>query len=220
MKAKLRIYPIIKTILNPLLNDDAKFFLKTWYYGQKSKKLFKSLKYYCLFIGTGRSGHSLIASLIDAHPNAIISNELNVLKYFIKGFGKNQLFSMILENSRRQSEKGRSWTGYSYSVESQMQGSFTKLFVIGDKKGGISTELLRGNFDLLVKISKRWNLELKLIHVIRNPYDIHNKIVSVFEDQSLIKKKVGMAEEHVKNFPSWEEIVDTLVDMEQRISNS
>lgn len=53
-----------------------------------------------------------------------------------------------------------------------------------------------------------------------DPDDIHDKMVSVFEDQSLIMKKVGIAEEYVKNFPSWEEIIDTLVDMDQRISNS
>jgi len=199
MKAKLRIYPIIKTILNPLLNDETKFFLKTWYYGQKKRKLFKDLKTYCMFIGSGRSGHSLIASLIDSHPNAIISNELNVLKYFIKGFGKNQLFSMILENSRRQSEKGRSWTGYSYSVENQTQGSFTKLLVIGDKKGGISTELLEKNSGLLREIIKRWNLELKLIHVIRNPYDV---ISTMARGGQLKNKSVDLAtlEENIDRF--------------------
>jgi len=169
---KQRIHNIIKRIFNPLLIDETKHYLKTWIQGQRERRLFKGVNTYCMFIGSGRTGHTLIASLIDAHPNAIISIELNILKYIQKGYRKNQLFSMILRNSRVHEIEGKTWTGYSYAVKNQMQGTFTTLNVIGDKMGGISTEILMKKPDLLSKIIRKWNISLKFIHVIRNPYDV------------------------------------------------
>jgi hypothetical protein len=40
-----------------------------------------------MFIGYLRSGHSLIASLLDAHPNAIATHELDALKFVGARFG-------------------------------------------------------------------------------------------------------------------------------------
>ncbi|PSP19753.1 MAG: sulfotransferase family protein [Cyanobacteria bacterium SW_5_48_44] len=43
----------------------------------KDKKTFQNVDKYCMFIGYPRSGHSLVGSLLDAHPNIIIAHELN-----------------------------------------------------------------------------------------------------------------------------------------------
>jgi hypothetical protein len=40
-----------------------------------------------MFIGYLRSGHSLIASLLDAHPNPIATHELDALKFVGARFG-------------------------------------------------------------------------------------------------------------------------------------
>ena len=42
-----------------------------------------------MFIGYPRSGHSLIGSLLDVHPNAIVAHELDALKFVGAGFGKH-----------------------------------------------------------------------------------------------------------------------------------
>ena len=63
-----------------------------WLYlvsGAKSvveKKLFVDVQTYCLFIGHGRSGHSILGALLDAHPNIILPDEVDVLKYLQAGF--------------------------------------------------------------------------------------------------------------------------------------
>lgn len=192
MSTKLRIYNTVKNIINPFFNDETKFFLKTWIQSNKDKSLFKEVQIYCMFIGSGRTGHSLVASLIDAHPNGIISNELNTLKFVLKGYGKNQIYSMIIQNSKMHAEKGRMWTGYSYFVENQMQGGFTKLKVIGDKKGGISTEIIMEESKILMQIIKKWKIQIKFIHVIRNPFDVISSMArggqlkNVNVDQSLL----------------------------------
>ncbi|MFX0095289.1 MAG: hypothetical protein ACFFBD_26380, partial [Candidatus Hodarchaeota archaeon] len=46
----------------------------------KYRKYFKDLRTFILFIGSSRSGSSLVGALLDAHPNVIIAQERNVLK--------------------------------------------------------------------------------------------------------------------------------------------
>ncbi|MHA1224007.1 MAG: sulfotransferase family protein [Candidatus Heimdallarchaeaceae archaeon] len=132
---------------------------------------FKNIEKYVMFIGYPRSGHSIFGSLLDAHPNIIISHEQNVLFYLKYHFSKNQLFSLILKNSRDFTKHGRKWEEYVYSVPNQWQGKFTQLKAIGDKKGGISSVMLQDNPFLIEKLQKRIRKKIYFIHVIRNPFD-------------------------------------------------
>lgn len=124
-----------------------------------------------MFVGHGRSGHSLVGSLLDAHPDAVISHELDALKYIQAGFSRNQLFDLILENSREFSSSGRKWTGYSYEVQDQWQGRYQRLNVIGDKRGGGSTKRLAKDPRLLIKLKDAIGINVRVINVLRNPYD-------------------------------------------------
>jgi len=132
---------------------------------------FASVDTYCMFIGYPRSGHSMVGSLMDAHPDMVISNELDALRYIELGFDRDQIFYLILENTRQYAEAGRSQTGYSYTVPNQHQGTFRELKVIGDKKGGSSTFHLRRDPTLLDRLGKVVGKPVKFIHVTRNPYD-------------------------------------------------
>ena len=38
------------------------------------------VKAFVFFIGIGRSGHSIIANILDSHPHMVVSNELNLFK--------------------------------------------------------------------------------------------------------------------------------------------
>ncbi len=139
--------------------------------GWKNFRLFGGIQTYIMFIGYPRSGHSLIGALLDAHPNIIVAHEQNALQYFRLGFSRLQIFSLLISNSVRQARTGRMSTGYSCAVPHQFQGSYTKLKVIGDKKGGISANLLKENPDLFKIMEKRLGLPIKYIHVYRNPFD-------------------------------------------------
>ncbi|MGO9613382.1 MAG: sulfotransferase family protein [Dissulfurispiraceae bacterium] len=125
-----------------------------------------------MFIGYARSGHTLVGALIDAHPNAMISNELNALRYVRAGFNKWQIYSMILKKSEKFArKKGRAGPDYTYFVPNQWHGRYSRLIVIGDKKGDDSASSLATSDKLLEKLQKTINSEIKFIHVIRNPYD-------------------------------------------------
>ena len=146
-------------------------YLASYYKGRENRRLFEGIETYCMFIGYPRSGHSLIGSLLDAHPNAIIAHELDALKFFKAGFGKHQLYQLLLDNSRRFARRGRGWTGYAYEVPHQWQGRFDELRVIGDKKGGRSTIRLAEDPELLHRLQKALATEIKFVHAVRNPYD-------------------------------------------------
>lgn len=137
----------------------------------KYGKIFDDMKTYCMFIGYPRSGHSLISSLIDAHPNAAIAHRLNAIKYVHAGYTQKELFHLSLRNSQRFAKTGRTLTGYQYQVPHQWQGDFQELQVIGDQEGKGTTQWLAQHPDLLPRLMTWQAVRVKFIHVIRNPYD-------------------------------------------------
>lgn len=149
---------------------------------------FDSVTTYCMFIGYPRSSHSLMGSLIDAHPNAIIAHEQDVLKYIKYGFTKEELFPLLLRNSEEFTAGGRTWTGYSYAVEGQYQGRYETLKVIGDKRGANSARRFQRKPELLEKLKTRIGMPIKMIHVIRNPYD--NISTMAFRNNASQKERV------------------------------
>lgn len=135
------------------------------------RKAFRTVKTYCQFVGYPRSGHTLVYALLNAHPEVVLANELGLLQWMPWGFRRGQLLSMILRADRRFTAQGSRFQGYDYVVPNQWQGRFRSLTVIGDKDGGRDTTRLAKNPALLETLERRLGLPVRLIHVIRNPYD-------------------------------------------------
>lgn len=141
-----------------------------------SNIFFKERKYrelinYCMFIGYPRSGHTLYGALLDAHPDCVISHELNVLQLMINNSSRNQIFKAILDNSGEYAKSGRRNEGYKYEVKDQWQGKFNNLRVIGDKQGGRTSRMLAENPVLLDQFAGLVKTKIKILHVYRNPFD-------------------------------------------------
>jgi hypothetical protein len=147
-------------------------YVVSFFGGLANKTSFDQVNTFCLFIGYPRSGHTLIGSLLDAHPNVILGDELNPLKFIEAGFRERQIFHLLLRNSRRRAAAGRRRSGYSYYVPGQWQGRFEKLRMIGDKMGHGTVSRLRSNPPLLDSVKKMFSVNIKFVHVIRNPYDV------------------------------------------------
>lgn len=150
-------------------------FVKSSYYSWQNRKYwqdFNRVDSYCTFIGCGRTGHSLIGSLIDAHPDMVMSDELNVMTLIEKGFSKQQIYSLIIEESKIQAKNGREVTNYSYQVPNQWQGELRNLKIIGDKFSTTTTAILQQKPYLLSLLSRKLGTQIKFIHVTRNPYDV------------------------------------------------
>lgn len=133
---------------------------------------FSNVRNYCFFLGYSRSGHSLIGALLDAHPSIALAHELNVLDLIQKNYTYRQILYLIGRNARMHARRGRNWEGYSYRVPGQFQGERRNLLVIGDKKGGTSANLLVRHPELLSKLKKTIPLPIKVVHVVRNPFDM------------------------------------------------
>ena len=142
---------------------------------------------FVLFIGYPRSGHSIIGTMIDSHPNIIIANEFPLMASLLtpasrNGVTKLGLFNALYLNSRaemvygKRGKYGLERKGYLLNTNSSYQGKFSKLKVIGDKKGGQATKEYHRNPDR-VRDAFKWlqtevGVPICVLHVVRNPYDM------------------------------------------------
>lgn len=145
--------------------------LKTRVQSAFYSRTISDIEKHCLFVGYPRSGHTLVASLLDAHPNIIISSGVDPLQYLERGFGHRQLFYMYFCQSRRFARTERKSGGYSYVVPNQWHGRFSALKVVGDKSGDLITDRLLHHPTQLDSLLRFPEVEHKFLHVIRNPYD-------------------------------------------------
>ena len=126
---------------------------------------------FCFFVGYARSGSTLIGALLNAHPEIVVANELDVLRQVESGLRRNQIFSLLLEREREFAALGYQWTGYDYAVAGQYQGRYVRLRVIGDKRAGKTTHRLGADPELLELVRQTVGVPIRVIHVVRNPFD-------------------------------------------------
>lgn len=126
---------------------------------------------FIVFVGYPRSGHSLVGALLDAHPEIAVAHELDVLNLRAGGFDRAQIVTLALENSARLARIGRQWGGYDYHVPGGWQGRWTRLRLVGDKRGGETSRRLWEQPEILDRFERFIGLPLRVIHVVRDPAD-------------------------------------------------
>jgi Sulfotransferase family len=137
----------------------------------------RDVRTYLLFIGHGRSGHSIVGSLLDAHPEAIVSDELDAARFIDRGFTRDQVLALSVARSARQAagerrKAGRGGRTYSYLVPGWSNGRFSRLRVVGDTRAGGTVHRFAGDPELIERIDARMRgLTVRYVHVVRNPYD-------------------------------------------------
>jgi hypothetical protein len=136
------------------------------------------IRTFCLFVGYGRSGHSAVASLIDAHPHAVIAHEFHAVRHFFRGVPRDVLFQQIVECAQEQARLGRhspkaGGGSYSQRVEGQRKETLGDVTVIGDKKGaGTCWQLARRGVHRIEDFKGYIGVPVKILHVVRNPFDV------------------------------------------------
>ena len=153
---------------------------------------FEHVKTFLFFLGHQRSGHSIVGSILDAHPHIILAHEGKVFLKLNEDMSsetpqyndKFQVFNELWRNSfhssvsglRTEDEKAHR-KGYTLSIDGLYQGTYVPpIEVIGDKNGGQTTlffiaEPLRWEQVWFKLKSMIGNIPIKVLHVIRNPYD-------------------------------------------------
>ncbi len=156
----------------PVRNHDVtRLYKTTWWRGLRDWRIYRHIENYCMFLGYPRSGHSLVGALMDAHPNIAIANEADALGHMAAGFRRHQLYALLMMRAAEFAASGCQGRGYTYAVPNQWQGKVEKLKAIGDKKGGLATQWLTQRPELLAQLRAEVRVPLKLIHVVRNPFD-------------------------------------------------
>lgn len=130
-----------------------------------------TIRYFGLFIGYPRSGHTLVAALLDAHDHMTFANGLDAAQYLVHGFSAREVAVLMIWNSLRFTRHGRRSNGYDYTVPAGWHGGWNELQVVGDKSGDLLSDHLRRNPDLLSIVMAKLAARARFVHVVRNPYD-------------------------------------------------
>lgn len=150
-----------------------------------SKEEVEGVQKFVFFVGYPRSGHSIIASMMDAHPQMILAHEYNLFrewdKVLQKDYRREFLYNALYRNSVANALSG--WRsnastikGYTLGLDYKWQGRFSKLKVIGDKSGAVTSQMFSkdaGRFlEMVDELKETVGVGVRVIHVVRNPYDM------------------------------------------------
>ncbi|XP_078342171.1 uncharacterized protein LOC144628003 isoform X2 [Oculina patagonica] len=142
-----------------------------------------------LFVGYSRSRHSLVSSLLDAHPHMIVADESYALRKWVSNpdwkttKSKYDFFDTMMGNSVRSSKHGRRSRDskgsaanlqiFGYSIPDQWQGAYDEYIqVIGDKTAWDTAVMLRlKGTDAIYEMEEKLGVKVKFLHVVRNPFD-------------------------------------------------
>lgn len=179
-----------------------------WLGSRRYRRDFDRIDCYCMFIGYPRSGHSLVAALLDAHPEAVCAAELGALKYLHAGYSKHQLFYLLMKNAQLQEISGQYTWGYQYRVTGQYQGAWKQPKVIGDKLGSGATMRLKARPWLLNRLRRVIGTDIRFIHIVRNPFDNIRSIAGMYS--------LGLDDSIGYYFS----LCDSILELKKRISGS
>jgi Sulfotransferase family len=132
---------------------------------------FEDLRHFALFIGYARSGHTLVGTMLNAHPEVVIAHERDAVGIVRHRFSRRQLYSLLLQRDQQFGTIGRSWSGYQYEIPGQYQGRFERLRVIGDKRARSAVLQFARDPKLLDRLRTRVGVPIRVLHVTRNPFD-------------------------------------------------
>ena len=173
---------------------------------------------FVFFLGWPRSGHSIIAAMMDAHPEVIIAQHFLLFRELPnksskqlltnsdsdKKFVKTMFFSELYHDSQYSTNHYRkdNVKGYNLSLDGHWQGTFNKLRVIGTREGGyISSRysenpvLLRMYYNILLN---KLGIPIQVLLVVRNPYDMIATSL-LYDASSVCKMRVCASKENPYN---------------------
>jgi hypothetical protein len=144
---------------------------------------FAEVEKFCLFVGYPRSGHSLVGAMLNAHRDAVIAHELNAPDWILAGCTREVLYSRILARAYWFNLRGNR-SNHEYQIPNQWQGRFARLEIVGDKRAGAVTRAIASHPDFLERVRALIGVPLRLVHVVRNPFD-NIAAISKWHDMSL-----------------------------------
>lgn len=152
-----------------------------------SPEIIASIKKFVYFVGYHRSGHSIIGSLLDAHPHIVVAHEYFISSHFPElnraassdQAWKQNLFNKLYRESLAdvRERQHHSLKGYSLAFDGLWQGRFNQsIEIIGDKSGGRATKDYMNDRDGFkrnyLRMKAAIGIPIYILHVLRNPFDM------------------------------------------------
>lgn len=142
-----------------------------------------SVQKFVFFTGYERSGHSFFGSILDAHPNIVLSTAFFLFRQLVQNgyqlHNVSELYNDIYHKSLIFSQRAATradYKGYTLDLPGLWQGKFETLVVIGDKSAARTTDMFSENLPLFVvkfqELRKLLSVPIVVIHIVRNPYDM------------------------------------------------
>lgn len=122
------------------------------------------------FVGDGRSGHTVVAAILDAHQHIRISEEQKWLSKWNTGAisSRDEVIAGVLACGMGKERKR-------YTIDGQAQLTYTPpLLVLGDKCGWSVVSMMRNltaSPCYYSRFGEFMGMPIKLIRTIRNPFD-------------------------------------------------
>ena len=196
------------------------------------KCVMDNIKTFVFFVGIGRSGHSIIGSLLDSHPHMVVAHESNLFFRLAHGqlsLTKPVIFNDLWKNTRDSildnglRAKSTNGKGYTLFIDDLYQGRYVDYIeVIGDKKGRGTTEILDRQPDKWLHIYntlKSHVTTMKGIHVIRNPYD-NIATLAFFEFDNVTKENFGDIKNSNKTFKFESHVITDVINAYFRLQRA
>ena len=161
---------------------------------------FQDVESFCLFVGYTRSGHSIVGTLLDAHPEAAIAHEQPLFSPSMRApttgsvqhRTRDLLFAKLLQDTHYRVELGR--RGSRRTADNPMplvpggsHGTTTRLRVIGTKRGQEAPVAWKMNHAILDELRDFVGVPLRLLHVYRNPWDNVASMMRQSPDRAIVR---------------------------------
>lgn len=130
----------------------------------------------CLVIGHVKSGGSLLGAMLDAHPEIVMGDEVDLARLMRAKIPAEAMLAEFARSARREEMKGRVTArrlgGYSLAIGGWSQGSSVRPLVVGNSRAGPTTRYLAdvpGALSAVIDVFGE--RRLVFLHVIRRPED-------------------------------------------------
>ena len=173
----------------------------------KYEKYLVNVRSVVFTIGFSKSGSSFTGHLLTAHPNIVITNEVNVIKDYLNQeivTRESFLCQIIKKAMTGERRKYRQ-----YALDKYERRHFNRIEVIGDKSSSKNTRSLSESSSNLEKIQEMIGLPVLFILNVRNPYDMISSLLTTVP-RFRIKGWYDNAQRHM------EEVVSNIEELSEK----
>jgi hypothetical protein len=146
-----------------------------------------SARSFVLIVGNARSGSTMLGSVLDGHPKAVVANETAGSANLWRTMSGPQILHEVRDNAVQAARSGRASEGYRYQIGPSPDAK-GEVWLAGDKAWNPALLMLHGKPDLLPSLEDRLQMPVRLVHAIRNPFDtiatMHRRSGASIEDRT------------------------------------